>query len=47
MTLGVGLVAGAAAVAATLVTGREVDAGRAWWAGLLWLLLALPWAVPS
>jgi hypothetical protein len=46
VTLGVGLVAGAVAVAATPVTRREVTR-RAWWAGLLWLLLALPWAVPA
>ena len=47
VTIGVGLLAGAIAVAA----GRGDRAGdvvrRCAWAGLLWLVLALPWAVPA
>ena len=47
VTIGVGLLAGAGAVA----VGRRDAAGdvlrRGAWAVLLWLLLALPWAVPA
>lgn len=46
VTIGSGLLAGAATVAATSVSVRE-SARRSAWAGLLWLLLALPWAVPA
>jgi hypothetical protein len=46
VTLGIGLLAGAGALAGSSVSARDL-ARRVGWAGVLWALLALPWAVPA
>ncbi len=47
VTIGVGLLAGAAAVAAGRGDRAADVVRRCAWSGLLWLVLALPWAVPA